>query len=445
MEYKKSLVVVFCVALLLCSSNIYAQELLTPKEAIKIALENNYSIKLAKNSKQIAENNYSAAKTKLLPTLDATGSYSKSNTNTKIEFYDGRKIDQNNAKSNTINAGVALNWTIFDGFKMFAGLSEVKELQKNSKTNLKATIENSLTDILSTYYDIVRQKQVLEVVNKNINISKERVNIAESKLKFGSGSKFDLLRAQVDFNTDKASLLKGQNDLSTAKIKLNRLLGRDPETEFTVSDSIPLDPGLSLETLKNSVEKNNSDILLAKQNKNLSELNLTIARSELYPVINLNLGYNFAKSESQAGFTKSNQNSGIDYGITASFNLFNGLQTSRKIENAQVDILSSKTQLSQVTNQVRTDLLNTYRKYKNSLELVTLDSQNLKVAEENVDIALEKLKLGNIAPVEFRETQTQMLSAKSSLVSAQYDAKVAETELLKLSGKLIQSDNSENN
>ncbi len=440
MIIKHKISVIFLMVVLFTMGKSYAQEVLTPREAVKIALKNNYSIQIAKNEQKITENNYAAGKTAFLPTLDANGNYTKSSTNTKLKFFDGRSINQNNAKSTNMSAGATLNWTIFDGLKMFAAFGRLKEMRKNGELNFKSTVENNITDVLSTYYNIVAQQQVLEVISKNIALSQERVRIAQSKLEYGSGSKFDLLQAQVDLNSDKASLMKGQNDLSSLKIKLDELLGRESGTEFVVQDTIEIDTLLSMDNLKPKVEKENSQLQLAKQNENISKIDLKLAQSDLFPKISLNLGYDFNKSESQAGFVESSQNTGLNYGITASFNIFNGLDTRRQIENAQVNIYTSKTQFKQVNNQVHSNLLNTFRRYKNSLELISLDTENLKVAEENVSIALEKIKLGNITPLEFRETQTKMLSAKSNLVSAQYDAKVAEIELLKLSGQLVKSD-----
>jgi outer membrane protein TolC len=440
MKMKNYYIVILTALLTFNACGVFAQTKMTPDEAVKIALSNNYSIQIAKNQSKIAENNYSAAATALLPTLDATGSYTKSKTNTKLEFFNGGTIDRNGANSSNLSAGVTLNWTIFDGFKMFAALDQLKELNKTGKTNFKASLESNVSGVLTTYYDIVRQKEVLDVIDKNITISNERVKIAESKKNVGAGSKFDLLRAQVDLNEDRSSYLQGVQNLSDLKVKLNQLLGRNPGTEFDVIDTIAIDTTLSYDALKGETQKYNTELTIARQNKSVADANLTLARGDIYPTISLNLGYNFLKSESEAGYAKSNQNSGINYGVTASFNLFNGLQTRRDIENAEISIDNSSISLKNTESQVSSDLLNAYKRYRNALELVTLDSENLKVAEENVSIALEKLKLGSIIPVEFRETQTQMVSAKSSLVTAQYQAKTAETDLLRISGRLIKSE-----
>lgn len=416
------------------------QETLTLQDAIAITLSNNFSISIARNESKIAENNSTIGNAGFLPTLDATGSYTKSSNNTKQEYFDSRTIDRTGAKSTNINAGLSLNWTIFDGLAMFGNINMLKELKKIGKANFKSEVENNVADVTETYYNLIREKQVLDVLRETITISEERVRIAQSKKDVGSGSKFDLRQAQVDLNEDKSNLLKEELTYEQLKVSLNQLMGRDVNTDFGVKDTILVNENLNLDKLKNLALLRNTDLDIAKRSLYLSEINLNLARSEWFPNISLVGGYNYTNSESQAGFVKSNKNYSLNYGISASFNLFNGLNTSRKIENAEIEIENSKLNYSFVKTGIEANLLNTYKKYLNSLQLVNLEEENLTIARESVDIALERLKLGNITPLEFRETQQKLINAKSRLVSAQYDAKSAETELLRLSGQLIKSE-----
>jgi outer membrane protein len=418
-----------------------AQEVLSPQAAVTIGLKNNYSINIAKNSQEIAENNATLGNAGVLPTLDATGSASKSVSNTSQKYSNGASIDVNGVDSKNYAAGINLNWTIFDGLKMFASLDQLKELQKVGESNYKLTVEQNINDILSTYYDIVRQKQVLEATQRSVAISEERLNITQSQKDVGSASKFDVLRAQVDLNGDKSLLMNQELTLQQAKTKLNQLLGRDVKTEFDVIDTIDVKTDLSYDDLFSVTMQNNNQILLARQNKNVAESQLKLERGDLLPVISLNLGYNYSRSESGAGFFISSNTTGITYGISASLNLFNGLNTKRRIENAEVSIESNELAFKQIQDQVKANFENTFLKYKNSLQLVKLESENYNAAEENADIALEKLKVGSITPVDFRQVQLDLMNAKSRLLSAEYDAKSSETNLLQISGQLVKSSN----
>jgi outer membrane protein TolC len=415
----------------------FPQELLTPEEAIKIALQNNYSISIARNEAEIAANNSDIGNAGLLPNLEATGSYSKSINNTKQEFFSGEQIERDGAKSSTLTAGISLNWTIFDGLRMFASLDRLKALNKTGELNFKFEVENNITDITTTYYNIVRLKEVLEVIQTNILISEERVKIAEDKLEVGSGSRFDLRQAQVNLNEDKSSFLREQLNLSQAKILLNSLLGLETNNNFNVIDTITLKDNLVLENLFFAAEEKNSSLKIAEESRTISELDISLARSEIFPRVSLNAGYNFTESESEAGLLQINRNYGFNYGITASLNIFNGLNTRRSIENAQINLKNAELAYKEVKQLVESELYNSFDIYENSRKIVELEKQNLIAAEENLDIALERLRLGNITPLEFRETQINLFNAKSRLVAAQFEAKSAETELLRLSGQLI--------
>lgn len=422
------------------SSNSFGQEKLSLEDAIKIALDNNYSISIARNQKEISENNYSIGNAGFLPELSANASYSERTTDTKQKYLDGRAIDRKGAGSTNLSAAVALNWTIFDGFEMFASYSLLKELSDIGKLNFKQTVESNIAKIISTYFEIVREEQVIKVIQSNIQLSEERVSIAESKRDVGSGSKFDLLRAQADLNEDKAALLREELKLVQAKITLNQLLGRNIETDFAATDTIQIGFDLLFDDLIAGLEDSNSEIQIALKNKNISGAEILLAKSEWYPQISLNAGYDFSDATTEAGFIQTNRNQGYYYGIRASLSLFNGLNTKRKIENAKIASLNSELSYNDIVQNVKAELLNSYKSYRNSLDRVKLETDNLKVAEENVDIALERLRLGNITPLEFRETQRQLFDAESRLLSAKYDAKIAETSLLRISGRLVSAD-----
>ncbi len=439
MAYKTKTFLLSLTLSILITSNSFSQKLLTIEEAIKAALTNNYSINIAKNEKDISDNNFTIGNAGFLPTLDADGTYTKTTNNTKQNYLNGTVVDRTGAKSTNYTAGVGLNWTIFDGFKMFANLNRLKELKKIGDANLKSEVEDNISKIISTYYDIVREQQVLEVLNQSIKISEERLKIAEDKKQLGSASKFDLLQAQVDLNEDKSSLLSEELKLKQAKILLNQLMGEKVSSDYSVADTILINENLSLDELKPLTNEHNSDLIIARQNKNISDSELDLARGDLFPQISLNAGYDFSKSTSEAGFVQSSKSFGYYYGATASINLFNGLSTKTAIENSEISRQINELNLNQALNSVDAQLSNAYEKYESSIKLINLESENYKVAEENVSIGLERLKLGSTTPLEFRETQRQLINAKSRLVAAQFEAKNAETDLLRISGQLVKN------
>jgi outer membrane protein len=423
--------------LIVSTSFTLSQELLTPEDAIKIALKNNFSINIAKNEAEVASNNSTIGNAGMLPSLDANGSYSKTVNNTTQEYYDGRRVERNGAKSSTLSAGIALNWTIFDGLKMFTSLDRLKSLKEVGELNFKSQVESDISDIIITYHDIVRLNEVIKVIQSNILISEARVKIAGDKMQVGSGSKFDLRQAQVDLNEDKSSLLREELNLSQSKISLNTLFGLKANNDFKVIDTITLKGDLKYEDILPLAMEKNSQLRIASENKTISELNINLLRSEIFPQISLSAGYNYTKSESEAGLLQINRNNGFNYGITASLNLFNGLTTRLNIENAQIELKNNELSYKEAEQSVEANLSNAFNRYENSRKIIELENENLTSAEENLDIALERLRLGNITPLEFRETQINLVNAKSKLVEAQYEAKTAETDLLRISGQLV--------
>jgi outer membrane protein TolC len=415
----------------------FPQQLLTVDNAVGIALKNNFSITIAGREKDISSNNAVPGNAGFLPTLSASGTYTESDNNTRQELYTGAVIDRKNAESNNFTGSINLNWTVFDGLGMFASYDALKQLKEIGEINYRSAVENNIAGVLTTYYDLVRKGVVLEVISRSIKISEERVKIAQNKREVGSASKFDMLQAQTDLNEDRSLYLNAELAYEQSKAALNKLLGRNPAEDFNVIDTIIVNKTLQLDDIKLAAVNDNTDLQLAQKNRNVAEADLRLSKSALFPEISLFGSYNVLRSETQAGQVRSNKNNGFSYGVSASLSIFNGLNTRRQIENAQIANEIAGYEFDSTKINIEASLQNTYKAYQNSLKLIELENENLNITEENVGIAMERLRLGNITQLEFREAQVNLLDAQSRLVNAQYEAKSAETELLRLSGGLV--------
>jgi outer membrane protein TolC len=415
----------------------FPQQLLTVDNAVGIALKNNFSITIAGREKDISINNAVPGNAGFLPTLSASGTYTESDNNTRQELYTGAVIDRKNAESNNFTGSINLNWTVFDGLGMFASYDALKQLKEIGEINYRSAVENNIAGVLTTYYDLVRKGVVLEVISRSIKISEERVKIAQNKREVGSASKFDMLQAQTDLNEDRSLYLNAELAYEQSKAALNKLLGRNPAEDFNVIDTIIVNKTLQLDDIKLAAVNDNTDLQLAQKNRNVAEADLRLSKSALFPEISLFGSYNVLRSETQAGQVRSNKNNGFSYGVSASLSIFNGLNTRRQIENAQIANEIAGYEFDSTKINIEASLQNTYKAYQNSLKLIELENENLNITEENVGIAMERLRLGNITQLEFREAQVNLLDAQSRLVNAQYEAKSAETELLRLSGGLV--------
>jgi outer membrane protein TolC len=421
----------------LTSTFLFPQQRLSINEAIKIALEKNYDINLAKSDAEISSNNFSLGNAGILPRVDVTGSQTKTVTNTKQEYADGSSVDKGDASSNSTNAGIALSWTLFDGFKMFTSYAKLREYKELGEINLRNQIENSISSVIQTYYNVVVQKYLYRVAKESITISEERVKLAEEKLSVGSASQLDVLRAKVDLNADKSNLLAQEVTLSSLKVILNRLLSREVSDDFDVDDTIDIKGGLSFDQLKAAAIKNNADVLQSEKNKILSSYDVGLTKSDYYPKISLTGGYTYFKSQSDANLVKSSRSYGYNYGLNLSWNLFIGFTTRLQYENALIALDKNDIKLRQSISVLESNMLIAYKNYEKNLEILKLEEENVSVAKENLDLALEQLKIGLLSPIEFRDVQKNYTTAQSRLSSARYTAKMSEKDLLKLSGILL--------
>lgn len=425
--------------MLISISASFPQQELTLKEAINIALKNNYDILLAKNDVAISDNNYSLGNAGFLPKIDVTGSQTKTTTNTKQEYSDGRAVDKTDAGSTSTNAGIAFSWTLFDGLKMFTTYSKLREYKELGDLKLRGQIETSVSNVIQTYYNIVQQKYNYRVAKESISISEERVKLIEEKLSVGSASNLDLLRAKVDLNSDKSNMLNQEVTLNTLKVSFNRLLARNVAIDFDVDETIDIKEGLSFTSLKEAALNNNISLLQSQKNINISSYDAGISKSDFFPRISLNSGYNYQNSAADANLVRANKSYGYNYGLSFSWNIFNGFNTQLAYQNALITLDKNEIIFQATKIEIESSLLIAYQNYEKNLEILKLEEENVSTAKENLDLALEQLKLGSISPLEFREVQKSYTAAQSRLSSARYAAKMSEKDLLKQSGMLLQN------
>jgi len=413
-----------------------AADTLSLSQALALALENNYGISLAENESRIAELNNSIGNAGFLPRLDVSATRSRNVNNTYQKYFDGREREGDNAVSNAINTGIQLNWTIFDGFNMFIQKKRLEELEVMGITQLRSVIENTVAQIIITYYEIGVQSKLADVYFEAVQLSSERKRFARAMIDIGSGSELSYLQSAVDLNTDSAIFMQQLVTLENSKTELNRLLCRDLHSTFEVSSEIPLNDNLLYEQLWNLIQEQNPDLMRARSNKLLTSLDTRSYKSIMYPRINFNAGYSFNRSESEVGFMLLNRNLGLSMGVSLTYNIFNGFNTRNDIRIAKIREESAVAELNQAELDIRSELLRVYNDYLTNLQLVKFESENRSLAFRNLEVAMEKYRIGAINDIELRETQQKLMDAETRYLLSQYRSKIAETELLRLSGQL---------
>lgn len=431
----KRLVAIFL--LMQCASfMLKAQGLLTPKDAVQIALENNFEIKLSQNDLKIAQENTTYGNAGMLPNV--TGNFSQNNSvmNSSQVQANGDERSLSNAKNNNMSYGVSIGWTVFDGFAMFSRYEQLKELQKQGEYELKRTILAKVSDVISTYYTIVEQQNLLNAIDSSINISMERLRTAENRFMIGKASRLEVLNVQVNLNEDESSRLRQANVVKNLKINLNSLMARALDIEFDVEREVEYDDSLIYDELLDKAKQYNPDLQIIAINRRMAELEIKRIKGNRYPVVRLNTGYNFSSSESSLGFVSSSNSRGLNYGVTASINLFDGFNQRRNERVAKIQLDNSNLMIEQQQLLIKTAMSTAFQSYQTNLSLARLEENNADIARQNLNITLEKYKIGTISAVEFRDAQENFINAVSRFNSSRLQAKLSELELKEMIGNI---------
>lgn len=431
---------IFTLLVALCPLIVQAQDTLNVDEAIQRALENNFAIRIAQNNADVAVNNNTLGNAGFLPVVNATGNYTHRVQNTVTDFANENIADINNSGvTNTVYAyGVDASWTIFDGLTMFATSDRLQSQMDISEEQAQLQIEQVLATIISTYFQLVGQQQAYRVLENTVDVSQERIRIAETKLDLGSGSEYDLLQARADFNADRAALIRANTGLKQAKILVNQILVEEVNLDFNVQDNIELSGQLQVEQLEEEALLQNKELSISRLNEEVASAEIREITGEWFPQISVNGGYGYTRNEASVGFTQFSENKGFTFGVSASMNLFNGFNKRRRRQNAQIELKNEQLRLEELELTVQAQVRQVYEQYADALDLMKLENENLQYTQQSLDIALERFRLGTINSVELREAQLSLLNAENRLIASQIEAKTAEIELLRLSGRLLQ-------
>ena len=427
------IMIVFCTPL--CAQQLPPFSL---SDAIAEGLENNYSILLARNSEQVNSNNATIGNAGMLPSVNLNGTLTKGIADSNQKFFNGSEQDRTGAKSTNLNGNVNLDWMVFDGLTMFANYDRLKELQLMGEENLRASIQQTVASIMNVYFDLVSRQQELDATERILKISRLRTRSANDRFLGGKVSKVDLLSAQVDYNADTASYIQQTEGLKNAKIQLNKLLAREITTDFAAADSISVDQTLNYGKIHDRALAENPDVVLSRMSVNVSSFTLKAVQGSRYPKLRLTSSYTMVKLNSESGQLMENKSNTFNYGATFSMPLFNGLNINREIKNAKLNKEYADIQYEQVQKDIEAQVATAFSTYEVNRKLAAFESANLSLAAENLDISMDRYRLGAISAVELRDVQRSYISATNRLIVATFNAKVAETALKLLTGEVMQ-------
>jgi outer membrane protein, adhesin transport system len=424
----------------LLTASTQAQSVYGLKDCITIGLDRNFSILVAKNNEAITKNNYSLGNAGFLPSVDITGKQTGTLNNSTVNLVDGTKTTTNGIYNTTTNGTAVLGLTLFSGFNAVTTYKKLGELNQVGQLNTQLTIENFISDLVSGYFNYILQIQEKNNLKYALTLSRERLRIDEDRYVLGSGSKLEVLQSRVYVNSDSSNLSRQNEVIRAAQIRLNELMAvEDLSHGFTSKDTtIDINPGLLYEKLLEETMNDNTNLQIAKKNKIISDYDYKIILSRSYPYLNFSGGYNYTFNTFSKSTTKNQTNNGMNYGLTLGVNLFDGFNQRRNIRNSAIDRENKDLRYREIEQGIKADLLTIYNAYSNYLRLINLEEQNFQTATENLDIALERYKLGSLSGIDLREVQKSLLDARERLISAHYQTKLAEVSLQLISGKIME-------
>lgn len=418
-----------------------AQRMLSLEEAIATALQNNFDIRLAKNDSMVAALDYSFRNAAFLPRLNANAGGTWNNNAQKQRFNDGTLRELNDIRSNNINLGVQLNWTLFDGMKMFATRDKAREMVTLGELAIKNQVVNIVAAVITNYYNIVRQKQQLKAVEEQIVLSGERAKLAQYKLDIGVGAKPDVLQSKVDLNAQKAAQLLQQTLIAQLKEQLNQSMNVAQTANYEVSDSIPLNMQVALGDIQGNIESSNPSLLIARKNIDIAGFTLKERKAERFPVISFNSGYSYGRNNNKATVNPFqplySRNIGRNIGLTATIPILNNFTVKRNIRQAELDIQYQQLIYDNQRSLVSLSVIIAYKDYEMQKRALALEEENILLAKENVSIVFQVYKLNSNTLIQLKEAEKSLQDAYTRLITARYNTKVAETELLRLKGDLV--------
>jgi outer membrane protein len=421
---------------------VTAQQLITVQDAVLAGLQKNYDVRLQQNTAASAYSDDRYSIGLFLPTLNAEGTYTKNEENTRRVTANDVETVRTGVRSTNMNGAARMVWTLFDGTRMFATRKRLDLTAQQSNIAVKDQMNNTAAQVINAYYVIVRQKQQLKAIQEQMGVSEERVKLAERKLQVGTGGKPELLQAKVDLNAFRTAALAQEALIVQLKDALNALLAMSLAEPFETTDSIEIDLGLTMEQIVEDIENTNINLQSSRKQIEVAESILWANRTGWSPVVNLTANYVFNKRENAVApssvdllFSRTN---GFNYGISVSVPILNRFNVTNAINQSQINLERQKLiyeqQLALTTVGVRV----AFAGYDNARKTLLIEEENILLAQENVTIMLESFRRSIATFIELRTAQQSLADAYNRLIAARYNAKLAETELLRLKGALVQ-------
>ncbi len=433
---------------------LQAQQVLSLEEAIQMALENNYGIRVAQNELAVDENNVHPGQVGYLPKLDLSSGANISRGSSTAGFavrdeegnnvidpatgkFQVREVSVPGVTTWNANAGLNISYTVFDGFGRKTNYEILEANVLQSREQLQNTIETTISQVVNAYYQVARLSNTFEIQKKAVEVSVVRLERAQTQRDFGTGTRLLVLNAEVDLNADSLALANAALNLENAKRNMLAVLAADLTDDFQVDPTVRFSESRSLAGLWDDALAANPSLKLLDVSRRLSELNLRLAEASRLPRLDVTGSYGYRYSDNgPVSFVLTTESLNLSGGASLSFPIYNGGQLKRQIENAEINIRSNQLRYEEAKTNLERDLRNALANYTNSLQVLQLQQKSLQAAQLNFDQTKEQYDLGQANNTQFREAQLNLIRVQNQLNDLRYDTKLFEIELQRLTGEL---------
>ncbi len=436
---------------ILIANYINGQKFISKEEALELVLENNFGIKVSKNTTEIVKNNSSILNSGYLPSLSISSGGNYTGSDTEIAF-PGQFDDQGNPIPNRVfedqetqrfNAGLNLNYTLFDGLGRRYTYKRLKEEYALSELQLRETIEFTTLQLFEVYFNIAQLTESQKISQETLDISKDRLRRAEVAFIHGQGNKLSVLNAQVDVTNDSISLIQVNQQLSNTKRDLNLLMNQPINQDFDVGLDLSFFNSLQIESWLETAEQFNIELLKQKSNSQINAYDIKINQSGYLPTVGLigSYGWNLNKSPATAFFPGTNNTTySLGVGASLSWNIFDGGRTLTRVKNAKLSFNNQELIQQETKMSFERDLENALQNSINTKDIFEIQNKQVETATYNFERSEEQYKLGSITAIEFRQAQINLANAQNQRTIAKYRAKLSELQLIQITGQLLNVD-----
>lgn len=401
--------------------------LLKRVDALEAAVENNHDVEISRTESEIAARNVSLGNAGFLPRVEALGS--------QTHLFGGSGLFGQGQFFTQTSLGIEANWLLFGGLGRFSRYDRLKIERSVQEIERRARVERTIGEVAIAYYDVVRQRELLEAFRETREVSEERVTIARSRLQAGTGTKVDVNLAAVELNQDRSAVENQRIAVTRSKTALNRLMGRHADREFRVRTEIEVTPGLEYDAVQARALDGNRRLRATRRRREVASERVEERRAERWPEVQLSLGYNYTEFHNGLA-PQFDVPAGLEYGVNVTVPIFDGFNVLRRIDNAESERTIRDTEVRREETRIRKAVRDAHSEYRRHLQRIEFARESVELADENVEVALTELEAGTLTQVELRQVQLNLQDARTRLIDAKYKAKRAELRLRRLAGDL---------